>query len=370
MGGAERVLLALHKLHPEAPVYTSLYDRGACGQAFAGIDVRTTWLQRVPLAGRYFRAMLPLYPRAFEALNLAAYQIVISSSTSFAKGVRTPSATMHVCYMNTPTRFLWYPQEYVRETTPLPARALLNAIAPALRRWDVAAAQRPFRIVANSHNVAQRIREVYGRASDVVPCPVDLQAFGPPQAAGEYYLVASRLLRYKRVALAIQACNALSLPLVIAGSGPDERRLRRIAGKTVSFAGNVDDAQRRRLFARARALIVPGSEDFGLVPLEAAASGRPSVAFRAGGALETVVEGKTGIFFDAPSADSLGQALRRLEPWRYDPAVLRAHAERFSAERFREQMRSLLEGYWHAYHLTRTRDQMPANAQRPATIGA
>jgi len=225
------------------------------------------------------------------------------------------------------------------------ARPLFAAALPRLRRWDLAAAKRPTRIVANSRNVAERIRAIYGRDSDVLHCPATLDGFAPSDAPGEHYLVASRLLPYKRVDLAIAACLTLQAPLVVMGDGPDLGRLRRLAGSATRFVGRVDDAERRRLFGHARAVIVPGVEDFGLVPIEAAASGRPTVAFAAGGALETVVEGETGIFFREPTADALAAALRAISQRSFDRSALAAHALRFSPERFRRDMRALIDRY-------------------------
>ena len=351
-GGAERVLLEMRLLYPDAPVYTSIYDPAAFDGRFDAVDIRTTWLQGIPGAARNFRALLPLYPRAFESIDLSGYDLVVSSTTSFAKGVRVGPATLHVCYMNTPTRFLWRQAEYAYDVVPLLARPFFAAALPALRRWDLAAARRPHRIVANSANVAQRIRSIYGRESDVLHCPATLDGQEPerddvPQNSegDDAYVVASRLLPYKRVDLAIAACNALRAPLVVMGDGPDAARLRASAGPTVRFVGRVSDAQRRRLFARARAVVVPGVEDFGLVPIEAAASGRPTVAYAAGGALETVVEGETGIFFREPTANALAAALQSLSQHTFDRSTLAAHAQKFSPERFRSGLRALIERY-------------------------
>ena len=345
LGGAERVLLAMHALYPHAPIYTSLYGGAATARKFRGIDVRTTWLQKIPGGARSFRALLPLYPRAFESLDLRGYNLVISSTTSFAKGVRVGADALHVCYMNTPTRFLWYPQEYAADLVSPLLRPLLKATLERLRGWDYLAAQRPHRIIANSRNVAERIRACYNRECDVVPCPVDVDAFAPRADVGDYYLVVARLLPYKRVQLAMEACASIGAPLVIIGTGPDERRLRGLAGPPVRFCGRVSDAERRELYARARAVIVPGIEDFGLVPLEAAASGRPAIAFAAGGALETVVEGQTGAFFREPTAESLAQALQSFRPDACDPQRLVAHAARFSNDAFRAHLAEMIDRY-------------------------
>jgi len=344
-GGAERVLLELRRLYPDAPLYTTIYEPRAFSGAFEGVDVRTSWLQRIPIRRRDFRALLPLYPRAIESFDLSGYDLVISSTTSFAKGVRTAPGALHVCYMHTPSRFLWRQEGHAADVVPRWARPLFAAAVPSLRRWDLAAAMRPTRIVANSHNVAGRIREIYGRDCDVVPCPVTLDHFAPSDEPPEHYLVASRFLPYKRVDLAIEACEAMKAPLVIMGDGPDEARLRALAGPMTRFAGRVDDVERRRLFARARAVIVPGTEDFGLVAIEAAASGRPTVAFAGGGALETIVEGETGIFFREPTAQALSDALRAASQLTLDRSALTAHAKKFSPERFRRDMQALIDRY-------------------------
>ncbi|HXW50489.1 MAG TPA: glycosyltransferase [Candidatus Acidoferrales bacterium] len=347
-GGAERVLLELRKLYPDGPVFTSIYDPAPFDGAFDGVDVRTTFLQRWYGITHDFRALLPLYPRAFDSLDLRGFDLVISSTTAFAKGVRTRTDAVHVCYIHTPTRFLWYPEEYADDVTPLLLRPALACVRPWLRHWDRAAAQRPNFLVSNSHNVQQRVASVYGRSSDVVHCPVLVEGFDRSPKVSDFFLVMTRLLPYKRVQLAIEACNELGARLVIAGSGPDEPRLRRLAGPTIEFAGFVDDARRKQLVSGARALIVCGEEDFGLVPLEAAAAGRPTVAFAAGGALETVVEGATGLFFREPQAQSLKQALQALDETRFDPQLLRAHAERFSPQAFRSKFEALIDRYVNA----------------------
>ena len=348
-GGAERVLLEMQRMYPQAPVYTSVYDANAFEGRFSGIDVRTSFLQNVPGASRNFRALLPFYPRAFESLDLRGYDLVISSTTSFAKGVRVAPGTLHVSYVHTPTRFLWYPDEYVTEVTPPLAMPMLALVAPWLRRWDLVAASRPHYLVANSHNIAQRIEQTYGRRSDVVLCPADIASFTQEQSVGDYFLVMSRLLPYKRVALAIEACNLLGARLIVAGTGPDARRLHSLASSTVEFVGHVDEERRLQLIAGARGLIIPGVEDFGLVALEAAAAGRPSVAFAAGGALETIVEGETGLFFREPLAHALARTLEALEQTTFDRERMQAHARRFAPEVFRSTFLALIERYLHEF---------------------
>ena len=298
--------------------------------------MRSSYLAHVPLANRYFRALAPFYPRAFEAFDLRGYDAIVSSTTAWAKGVRVPPGAVHVCYINTVSRFAFAREEYV----PRLARPFVERLVD----WDRRAAQRPTRFVANSRNVAERIAKYYGRESDVLHCPVDLGRFTPGKGAGDYFVVASRLLPYKRIELAIDAAKLAGMRLLIAGTGPAEAALRdRARGTRAELLGYVPDARLDELLGNARAAIVPGEEDFGLVPLEAAATGRPTIAFRGGGALETVVEGTTGAFFDEPAAESLASVLRSFDPSRYNSAVLRAHAEKFSPELFITQLRGIVE---------------------------
>jgi glycosyltransferase involved in cell wall biosynthesis len=302
--------------------------------------VRTSFLQRFPLRRRAFRAFAPLYPRAFEAFDLSAYDLVVSSTTAWAKGVIVRPGAVHVCYINTVSRFVFDEAHYVGG---FGSAALARPFIRRLAAWDVRAAQRPTRFVANSRNVAERVRRWYGRDADVLPCPVDVERFTPGTGAGGYYAVVSRLLPYKRIDLAIAACAIAGVPLHVIGDGPDERRLRALAlGTATTFHGAVDDAARNALLGAARAAILPGAEDFGLVPLEAAAAGRPTIAFAAGGALETIVEGETGTFFHAPHPDALAATIRAFDPARYEPHRLRAHAETFRPECFVARLRAIV----------------------------
>jgi glycosyltransferase involved in cell wall biosynthesis len=340
-GGAERVFAHFVRAWPDAPVYTALYDERVTGDLVPAARVRTSFLQRMPMRDRAFRAFAPLYPRAFEAFDLSAYDLVVSSSTAWAKGVRVRPGAVHVSYLNTVSRFVFDADRYVRGFR---GGALARPLLSRLRAWDVRAAQRPTRLVANSRNVAGRIRHWYGRDADVLPCPVDVDRFTVGAGGGDYVVVVSRLLGYKRIDLAIAACAIAGVPLRIIGSGPDEPRLRALAvGTATAFEGTVDDASRNAIVGGARAAILPGEEDFGLVPLEAAAAGRPTIAYAAGGALETIVPGVTGTFFEDPDARSLAAALRTFDPASFDPARLRAHAEAFRPERFVARLRAIVD---------------------------
>ena len=264
----------------------------------------------------------------------------MSSTTAWAKGVIVPPGAVHVCYINTVSRFVFDGGRYVDGfAAGLLARPLLGALAA----WDVRAAQRPTRFVANSRNVAERVLRFYGREADVLPCPVDVDRFTPGAGRGDYFVVVSRLLAYKHVERAIRACARAGVELHVAGTGPHEGALRALAaGTRTTFHGYLDDAAVNALLGDARAAILPGEEDFGLVPLEAAAAGTPAIALRAGGALETIVEGETGAFFDDPNDASLAAAIAAFDRTRFDPQRLRAHAERFAPPRFIERLRALV----------------------------
>ncbi|GAB4110895.1 MAG: glycosyltransferase [Roseiflexaceae bacterium] len=342
-GGAERVLEALHELYPTAPVYTSIYDPEAMPAAMRTWDIRTSWMQRLPGWKRLFRAYFPLYPSAFESFDLSGYDLILSSSSAYAKGIIPGPHARHLCYCHTPMRFAWRTDGYVaREGIGGVARAAMTIVLTYIRLWDVINSQRVDAFVANSQEVAARIRRYYGRSADVIPPPVDLP---PYQAApaGEYYLAGGRLIPYKRVDLAVRACTALKLPLKIFGEGRDRAALEAIAGPTVEFLGWVDEQRRRELFANCRAFLFPGEEDFGITPLEAMAAGRPVIAYAAGGALDTVIDGQTGRFFSEPSAAALAAAIAASRSDQYDPLMIRQYAEGYSRERFHAQMRAAIE---------------------------
>ena len=333
---------------PDAPVYTALYDERVCGDLVAPSRVRTSFLGRIPLGNRFFRALAPLYPAAFESLNLANYDLVVSSTTAWAKGVRTAPGAVHVCYINTPSRFLFAYDRYVGGFGPSSLlgtglRMFAKPLVASLAAWDRRAALRPTAFIANSRNVAERVRKYYGREAFVLPCPADVERFSLGRGEGDYFLVLSRLLPYKAIDRAIDAAALAGVKLRVAGSGPALEALRAHAsGTTTEILGYVPDDQINALVGAARAVIVPGEEDFGLVPLEAAAAGRPAIALRAGGALETILEGVTGAFFDEPSAASLASVLRGFAPERFDPQRLRAHAEEFAPARFIQRLRAMV----------------------------
>ena len=348
-GGAERVAATLHRLFPESLLYTSVYDPKATLAYFDNVTVATSFLQRWPLSSqRMHKFALPLYPTAFEHFDLSSYDLVISSSSSFAKGVITPPHTCHVCYCHTPARFAWRQHEYLSQSRRGRVMSLLlRNMLGRLRSWAIESAQRPDYYVANSFNVAQRIRKYYRRdVAAVIPPPIDTARYAPapPSEVGSHFLIVSRLVGYKRIDLAVHACNQLQIPLRIVGTGPDMAGLKRIAGPTVEFLGRLSDAEVAREFARCQALIFPGEEDFGMTPLECMASGRPVVAFAAGGALETVVDGETGVLFQAQTPESLAAALQSVSAREWAPDALQKYAAQFSVPVFEGRMMRFLEG--------------------------
>jgi glycosyltransferase involved in cell wall biosynthesis len=298
-------------------------------------------MQNLPLKQRLFRAYAPLYPVAFERFDLRGYDAIVSSTTAWAKGVRVPPGAVHVCYINTVSRFVFDDGRYVGGFA---GNSFALPLVRALAKWDLQAAKRPTRFIANSRNVADRVRRYYGREADVLPCAVDVDRFTPGAGRGDYFAVVSRLLAYKDIDRAIRACARAGVALHVAGSGPHEGALRALAaGTNTTFHGYLDDAAVNALVGDARAVLLPGEEDFGLVPLEAAAAGTPTIALRAGGALETIVEGETGAFFDAPDDASLAAAIGAFDRSRFDPQRLRAHAETFAPPRFIERLRQLVD---------------------------
>ena len=342
-GGAEKVVETFCEMFPDAPVYTSVYDQDRMPDFWRHREVRTSYMQRISSRLAIAKCLVPLYPTAFEMFDFRAYDLVLSSTTAFAKGIITRPETCHVCYCNNPTRFLWMYHDYFEyERYPRFMRAVLPGLASAMREWDYAAAQRVDFFVAGSYNAARRIAKYYRRHSDVVQPPIDAGFFHPTSAPGDFFLVVSRLQPYKRIDLAIEACNRMSLPLHIVGQGPDRTRLERLAGAGVRFLGSLTDDEVRDQMSGCRALLLPGEEDFGLTPLEVQACGRPVIAFAAGGSLETVVDGITGAYFAEQTVDSLCTALENFSD-NFDPAAIRAHAELFDRAEFKRRLFGVLQ---------------------------
>jgi len=346
MGGAERVVLALHEMFPDAPLYTSIYDPQRVDAAFQSIDIRTSFMQKFPLVKKHHQPFLPFYPFAMERLDLRGYDLVLSSSSAFAKGIITRPETMHICYCHTPMRWCWNYDEYVeREHLGRIPRNILPFFISGLRVWDQTSSMRVDHFIANSPVVADRIRKYYRRNAVVIPPPVEVSrfTFDPTSQPEDYFLIVSRFMPYKRIDLAIEACNQLQLPLIIIGSGRDEIRLKRLAGPSIRFMGRLSDQEVLYYYAHCRALILPGEEDFGITPLEAQASGRPVIAYAAGGALASIVENVTGTFFHKQSVESLVQVLASFDEQRYDPQTIYNHALEFDLPRFRRRIQQFIE---------------------------
>ncbi|HZO90239.1 MAG TPA: glycosyltransferase [Chthonomonadaceae bacterium] len=335
MGGAEKVVEVLHRMFPEAPIYTSAYDPEAMPAYYRTWDIRTSFMQRIPLKRLTHRLALLLYPLAFESFDLSQYALVISSSSAFAKGVLTPPDTIHVCYTHTPMRFAWSSRAYMaNERAAKPLRMLLQPGFHYLRLWDAAASARVDQFVANSSAVARRIQKFYRRESEIVYPPVETNRFRIAEEVGDYYILVSRFVPYKRLDIAVRAFTELKRPLKIVGEGRQREALRHLAGPNVEFLGRVDDVTLPDLLARARAYVMPGEEDFGIAPVEANACGRPVIAYAAGGALDTQVDGVTGVLFREQSVEALCEAICRAERLDFDPTAIRNYARRFDTEAF------------------------------------
>jgi glycosyltransferase involved in cell wall biosynthesis len=349
LGGAEDVLENLVGLFPGAPIYTSMYWRAGMPPAYRRWPIQVSFMDRLPGVYDHHQPYLPLYPLAFERFDLSSFDLIISNKSGFCHGIRAPAGALHVCYCLTPTRFVWNFYDYaVREGLDAATRLAMRPLLRWLRHWDRAAAQRVGRFIAISTEVQQRIAKFYGRESVVIYPPVDTARFAPglngthPPRRGGYYLSLGRLIPYKRVDLAVKACSALKLPLVVAGDGRDRARLERLAGPTVKFVGRVPDADLPELLAGARAFIFPGLEDFGITPVQALAAGRPVIALAGGGALDIVQDGANGVLFPRPEVDDLCAAIERLDHLNFDPPAVRRSAERFDGKKFGEQLRAFV----------------------------
>lgn len=354
-GGAERVLSAMHSLYPKAPIYTLLYDKRRFGDIFPEQLIRPSFLQDIPLLRTRPKWLLPFMPTATEAHNLGTYDVVLSSSSAFAKGIIPGSKGLHICYLHTPTRYLWSDtHEYIQGLrVPGIVKRALPHLLSHLRRWDYQAAQRVHYFIANSETVRRRIKTYYGRESIVLHPPVDVDQFAVTDTPKSYYLIGGRLVPYKRYDLVIKAFNKIGKPLKVFGSGPEEAALKKLAGPNIEFLGHVSDSYRSKLFEEAIAFLHPHVEDFGITPVESMAAGRPVIAFRKGGATETVIDGKTGRFFDHQSWEEIADTVLHFKPEEYDSARIRAHAETFAAPIFYEKLAGLVEAFY-AEHKQKT----------------
>ncbi|KAA9009429.1 glycosyltransferase [Histidinibacterium aquaticum] len=351
MRGGEKVLEALCRMFPEADIFTHVYDPAKVSETIRRHNVRTTSIARLPMARKLYTKYVSRMPRALEELDLSGYDLVLSSESGPAKGVIAPPESLHLSYVHSPMRYIWDHYGVYRSTAGPVTRAMMGRLSPELRMWDVVSATRVDGFAANSSFVRQRIQKYWRRPSRVIHPPVNVNAFAPDPSTelGSFYLLAGELTAYKRPDLAIEAFTRLGKPLVVIG-GPDKagRALARKAGRNVRFLGRVSDDKLRRYFAACRALIFPGEEDFGILPVEVMASGRPVIAYGKGGALDTVIDGETGMHFHEQTVDALVDAVTRFEEAgldRIDPARLIAHAQSFDEATFVEKMTDMLSDY-------------------------
>ena len=335
-GGAEKVADELHAIFPSSTLVSTvdIHDRPG---------IVTSWLRHLPITEKNHRLFFLLFPLAVETLELTEYDLIISSTSGYAKGVRKRKDAVHICYCHTPMRWVWRYGAYAeRESFGGITKLILPPLLALLKRWDLAASRRPDHYIANSQVVADRIKRFYGRDSVVIPPPIDTTRFVGAAADGDFYLILSRLAAYKRVDLAVEACKRLGRRLVVIGDGPARQKLEKIAGSKTEFLGRADDEIVAEYAGRCKALIFPGEEDFGMTPIEINAAGRPVIAYRAGGATETVIENTTGVFFNEQEPESLMTAIEGFEQISWDRDLIRKHAESFDSEVFADSIRQFV----------------------------
>lgn len=345
MGGAEDVLETLVEMFPDAPIFTSIYWRDKMPPHYRRWDIRVSFMDRLPAVHRFHQPYLPIYPFAFEQFDLGGHAVVLSNKSGFCHGVRKAPGAVHICYCLTPTRYVWGFEEYAaREALGGGIRQILRPVLRWLIHWDRKAADGVDHFIAISSEVQRRIAQYYNRPSVIIYPPVATGRFAPAPAAeiGDYFLCLGRLIPYKRVDLAVQACTTLNLPLWVGGAGRDRERLEKLAGPTIKFLGRVPDDELPSIVARCRAFIFPGLEDFGIAPVQAMAAGRPVIAFAGGGALDTVVPNQTGVLFHQQTVESLSNALMQFDHTRFEADAIRQFALQFDTEVFKSKLRAYI----------------------------
>lgn len=346
-GGAEKVLQVLCEMFPEASIYTLLYEPNNVAKHYKDKKIHTSVIQRLPGGVKHYQWYMPFMPMAVEFFNLNKYDLVISDASAFAKGVITSTKTFHLCYCHTPTRYLWdYSHQYIEELRYNKYfKKIISLVLNYIRLWDRQAAERVDYYLANSLTVQKRIAKYYKRKSQVIYPPVELERFSVADKPGDYFLIGGRLAPYKRVDIVIKAFLGSTKRLKIFGSGVDEGRLKALAqgADNIEFLGRVDEATKAELYKNCLAFINPQEEDFGITVVEAMACGRPVIAYRRGGATETVTENLSGLFFDEQSPEALGSILDKFDPLAFNPQVIRQEAEKFSAERFKKEIKEVID---------------------------
>lgn len=346
-GGAERVIAVVADMFPQAPIFTPLYNEKALPE-FRNKNIHTSFLQKLPLAKNKHYAVLPLMPYAVEQFDLSEFDIVISSSHSCAKGIITKPRTLHISYCHSPMRYVWdnWQEYFLRFGIPWVLHGSAKRMLHRIRMWDRLAADRVDFFIANSQHVQARIKKYYRRDAEVIYPPIETETFTPGAKKGNYFLAVGRLTPYKRFDLLVECFNELKLPLIIVGTGKEEARLRARAHHFITFVGSVSDEELRQLYQGSLGLIFPQTEDFGITPLEAMSCGKPVIAYSEGGALETVHEEKTGLFFTEQTADSLKKAVLAFQDKAWDSELIRSHAETFDRSVFEEKLRAFIEEKW------------------------
>ncbi len=349
-GGAERVLEILLELYPNADVYTLIYDKKSLSDKLKKIKVRKSFLNKFPFARLYYEYLLPFYPLAVEKIDTRNYDIIISNSSAWMKGAITNINTFHLTYCLNPMRFVWDSYFPFINRNGIKFK-ILNIILSILRIWDTHSSQRPDKYITISDFVQKRIKKYYKVYADVIYPPVNTDFFvpAPQKKQEEYFLLVSRLKAYKRIDIAVKAFNELSLPLVIIGEGTNKHYLQSIAKSNIQFLGNVDDKTLLSYYQRCKAFIFPSEEDFGLVPLEAQSCGKPVIAYKGGGSLETIIENQTGEFYYPQSYKALVQTVKDFNKNKYDSKLIREHALNFSKEKFKQEFKNAVEKYYNEY---------------------
>lgn len=342
-GGAERVTEALHQALPQADLHAALFVPEKMSPYLRKVGAQTTWMQHLPAKSKLYRHYFLFYPFAIESARVSGYDVVVSSCCGYAKGVKRGKNAVHVCYCHNPMRWVWRFKEYMaKEKFDAPTKLILRGMVEGLKRWEMKAAQRPDYFVANSHIVARRLKDAFGVEATVIEPPIQTSRFWISKNVEDYYLILARLVPYKRIDIAVEACTRTGRRLVVIGDGSDRERLQSLAGPTVSFLGRQPDEEVSRIASHCRALIFPGEEDFGMAPLEVNAAGRPVVAYGAGGATETVFERVNGLLFKDQNADCLIAALERFESYTWDPQSIRKIALRYDIRLFQERFLDFL----------------------------
>jgi len=351
LGGAERLLDYYLEMFPQAPVFTLVWDKEKTLHRYDKLDIKTSFIQKLPLGVKRYKWYLMLMPKAIESFKLDHYDIVLSITSALMKGVKTSSKTLHICYCNTPTRWLWTDKENYLKTAPIPffIRPLMPALISKLRKWDLKAAERPDFFIANSENVKKRIKKYYNRESDSIFVPVDVEKFKVSAKRGEYFLVVSRLEPYKKVEMVIEAFRHLNAFLKIVGSGTRFKELKKTLPENIELVGRVSDEKLAKMYEQSIATIFPQEEDAGIVPLESMACGRPVIALARGGALETVIGNKTGVLFKKQTVLGLVKAVKKFQKIKFNPRAIHRQAEKFDKELFKEKLFCYIKNKWQEF---------------------